>query len=535
MNLLLLIVITLFTTLTLNIIFKKFHISTIVGYILTGAIISFFADLTSFDNESLAHVAEFGIVFLMFTIGLEFSLHHLKAMKKEVFLLGSLQVIFSASVFSFLAYSVFDLNIKSSIIIGLALSLSSTAIVLKVFNESGDIRRPYGRYSLGILLFQDLAVIPILIMISIFANPDASLSNLLMDTALSGITVLVILFLIGKYATERFLRVIVDSKSEEIFISAIMLIVLSSALLAHLFGFSYSLGAFFAGMLIAETKYKYQIEADLVPFRDLLLGLFFISVGLQLNIEIIEENFLTIIGLTIAILLLKAIIIFLVIRVFTFTKRAFKTALALAQVGEFSFAVFALALQDGLIDIEIVQILIAVVVVSLIFTSLVIRYVREFVNFFYSNASELMDEPISQAEITNHIVVCGYSRLGQRVVKQLKKKGLSYIAIEQDRVHVEEAKINNDSVILGNASSKTILDSVNIKDALAVIIAIDNDEKLRLIAEAIHSIDPHISLIVKISHESQLEDLEDLDIHGFIDENDSVAKLLVSKAMRCDL
>lgn len=535
MNYLELLVLTLLTTIFINLVLKKFYISTIVGYLLTGIAISFYLDMVHINSNIVSHIAEFGIVFLMFTIGLEFSIRHLKSMKKEVFVFGFLQVGLSALLFTSISYYFFNINLKSSIVIALALSLSSTAIVLKVFNESGDIRRPYGRYSLGILLFQDLAVIPILIMIDIFANPINSLSSLLFDTFISGVVVLSILFVLGKYATEKFFAMVVDSKSEELFMASVLLIVLSSALLAHLFNFSYSLGAFVAGMLISETKYKHQIEADLVPFRDLLLGLFFISVGMQLNFNIVIDNFFTIIILTATILLLKAVIIFIIIVSFSFRKRAMKTALALAQVGEFSFAVFALANSYKLIDNDTLQILIAVVIISLIFTSLVIRYVREFTNLFFHESSEIMSEPIKSSTLSHHIIVCGYSKLGQSVVNELKNKGLNYIAIETDRVHMQKAKDLRDNVILGNASSKYILNSVNIKNAMAVIIAIDNDDKLRLIAQSIHAIDSNIAIIVKISQNEQLQELKDLDIHGFVNENKSVSTLLVEKAMKCEI
>lgn len=536
MGILALIVITLAVSLFLNLLLKKIDISPIVGYILTGFLISLgLSSTNSIDQHILSEIAEFGIVFLMFTIGLEFSLHHMKSMKKEVFVFGTLQVVLTAIFFTFISIKFFGIDTKTAIVIGSALSLSSTAIVLKVLNENGDIHRPYGRYSLGILLFQDLAVIPILLMISFFSSSATSLSDLLIHTVLSGAIVIFILFVLGKYATARFLAYVVDSKTEELFIVAILLIVLAASLLAHVFGFSYSLGAFIAGMLIAETKYKYQIEADLVPFRDILLGLFFITVGLQIDINVVIENFFIIGVFTTAILLSKAIIIFLIILIFSFTKRAFKTALALAQVGEFSFAVFALAKANNLIHDDILQILLAVVVVSLVFTSIVIKYVRAFTNFFFRSPSEAMSEPITSAGASNHIVVCGYSLLGQKVVKNLKSKGISYVAIEHDRKHVQEGIDRGDSVLFGNAASKSMLNSVDIKKAIAVIVAIDNDEKIRLICEAIHSIDKNIDIILKISHQAQVNDFEDLDIKAFINENEMISRVLVDEAIKCEI
>ncbi len=535
MDILTVIVVILFLSLVLNLILKKFYISPIVGYIFTGMIIVIFMDLAHINHDYLSHIAEFGIVFLMFTIGLEFSVNHLKQMKKEVFVFGSLQVVVTALFFTYTTHMIFGLDMKTSIIIGSALALSSTAIVLKVLNDNGDIHRPYGRNSVGILIFQDLAVIPILLMITMLSDSSSSLSDMLLNTLYSAIFLGIVLYFLGKYVTDKFLAYVVDTKVEELFIASILFIVLSSALIAHTFGFSYSLGAFLAGMLIAETKYKYQIEADLVPFRDILLGVFFITVGMQLNLTSVMENYITIIALTITILSLKVVLIFIILRLFTFTKRAIKTALTLAQVGEFSFAVFALASANNLISSEINQIMISVVIVSLLFTSLSLRHVRRFADYFYQESSELLKEPIVSAGIKEHIIVCGYSLLGQKIVKRLRTSNLPYVAIEHNGQHVKTGHARGDVVFFGNAASKTMLNSLYIKNASAVIIAIDNDEKIRLICEAIRDIDPNIQIILKITHQAQIEDFQDLKINNIVNENEVVAKKLVDKATRCNI
>jgi len=535
MDILSIIVVTLFLSLSFNLVLKKFHVSPIVGYIFTGMTIAVFMDFADINQEYLSHIAEFGIVFLMFTIGLEFSVNHLKQMKKEVFVFGTLQVVLTTLFFTYVANLVFGLDMKTSIVIGSALALSSTAIVLKVLNDNGDIHRPYGRNSVGILIFQDIAVIPILLMITILSDSTVSLPNMLLNTLLSAIVVGVVLYLLGKYVTAKFLEYVVNTKVEELFIASILLIVLSSALFAHTFGFSYSLGAFLAGMLIAETKYKWQIEADLVPFRDLLLGVFFISIGMQVNFSSLIENFFIIISLAVVILALKVVIIFLILRVFTFTKRAIKTALTLAQVGEFSFAVFALASANNLISQEINEIMIPVVIVSLLFTSLSLRYVRAFVNFFQKERSEVLQEPMVSAGIKDHIIVCGYSLLGQKIVKQLKHSKLAYVAIEHNAQHVKIGETREDIVFFGNAASKIMLNSLYIKNAAAVIIAIDNDEKIRLICESIRDIDPYIKIVLKITHQSQIDDFKDLKIDKIINENEIVASKLIEKATSCKI
>lgn len=256
-----------------NILLKRFNIPTIIGYIITGFAIAYMYKLGR-NNDSLTHIAEFGIVFLMFTIGLEFSIKHLLSMKKDVFFYGFLQVLIVGGVIALGSEYFIGLEKKSAIIVGYALALSSTAIVLKILNDSGTIHTIYGRKALGILLFQDIAVIPILLMINIFLNQNSSISSLLLQTFYSAIIILGLMFIVSKYLLNRFLSLVVWADTQEIFIASVLLLVVGASFLAHSLGFSYSLGAFLAGMMMSETQYKHQIEADLVPFRDLLLGLF---------------------------------------------------------------------------------------------------------------------------------------------------------------------------------------------------------------------------------------------------------------------
>lgn len=295
--------ITAALAIVLNVIFKKFEIPTIIGYIAAGEIISEIYHLSG--KGEITHIAEFGIVFLMFTIGLEFSFKHLIAMKQEVFLNGSLQMLTCGFVFMLLAIGILGLGDKSATIVGFALALSSTAVVLKILNDNGDINEQYGRKALGILLFQDIAVIPLLLLVDIFSSNNQNIGQLLLTTLLSAVILIALLFFIGKYLVDMIFRLIIRASSQEIFISTILFMVIGASFLAHYFGFSYSLGAFTAGALIAETKYKHKIEADLIPFRDLLLGLFFITVGMQIQPSIVAQNWFIICVLTLLIMGLK--------------------------------------------------------------------------------------------------------------------------------------------------------------------------------------------------------------------------------------
>jgi CPA2 family monovalent cation:H+ antiporter-2 len=307
--LLTIIVVTLLLSLIINIFVKKIHLPTIIGYIFTGTAIAYGFNLhDAVSNHDLKEIAEFGVVFLMFTIGLEFSIAHLKRMRNEVFIAGTLQILITSLIVYLIAYYLLGIDQNSSFIIALVIALSSTAIVLKILNESGEINRRHGQRSLGILIMQDIAVIPILLIIGFMSSKSSNISSVLMDMAMSAVILLLILWVSGKYLLEPFLAQIMKTNSDELFVGSVLFLAIGASYVAHYLGFSYSLGAFIAGMLIAETKYKYQAEADLIPFRDLLLGIFFITVGMQIDIVSLLSQIYLILLLLIGVMFLKFII-----------------------------------------------------------------------------------------------------------------------------------------------------------------------------------------------------------------------------------
>lgn len=516
-------------SIVLNVILKKFNVSTIIGYILTGILIS---QIFGFHGEEkMAHLAEFGIVFLMFTIGLEFSIKHLMSMKKEVFLNGFLQVLLSGIIFSVIMYYLFGMSEKYAIVVGLTLALSSTAIVLKSLNESGDIYTIYGRKVLGILLFQDIAVIPILLMIDIFTSKESSINELLTTTATSAVIVFALMYIIGKYFLNKILFLVVKTDSKETFIATILFLVLGASYLANLFGFSYSLGAFMAGMLIAETKYKYQIEADLVPFRDLLLGLFFITVGLQVNFDIVFHYLFLIILSVIVVMAIKATVVFLILATYVDKRIALKSAIAVSQVGEFALAIFALSQSNGLLDSELAQILISIVIVSMIATPFILKNLSKIATKFLKQ-QKVDDFKIKSGDIKDHIIVCGYGKLGQEIVYRLKRENIPYLVIENNINLVYLGKARNETVFFGNASQKSILKAARIQSCKAIILAIDNEHNLMLVCEAIESFKQDIKTLVKVKDYEEKKQIEALEGKFFIiNEGREIAKALIQEAL----
>ena len=518
----------------LNVIFKKFQIPTIIGYIVTGTLISEFFNLKS--NDEISHIAEFGIAFLMFTIGLEFSFKHLMSMKKEVFLNGGLQVCLSGFVMGVMLYYALHLKDETALIAGLAFALSSTAIVLKTLNDNGDVSKIYGRKALGILLFQDIAVIPILLMIDMFSSQDASINELLLKTFTSAVILIVVLFLLGKYVINWIFYKVVQTNSQEVFIATILFLVVGASTLAHFFGFSYSLGAFLAGMMMAETQYKHQIEVDLIPFRDLLLGLFFITVGMQINFVVVLSNIWLVLGLVFSIMVVKAIVVFAVLNIYLKRRVAAKTALSVCQIGEFALAVFGLMTTRNLLDVQTAQIFIAASVISMFTTPFILKKLDVLADLVEREMVVESNETLKPQKLKNHIVVFGYDRLGQEVVLRLKETKLLYIVLDNDISLVELGRSRGENVFLGNVLQSNTLENACLDDAAAVIITVNNEQRVELIAQKIKDYGANIQTIIKANGEGNKDIFGELGANfHLISEERVMAKTLVHEALQCKI
>jgi CPA2 family monovalent cation:H+ antiporter-2 len=521
----------IFFSTAINSLLKRIGIPTVIGYIATGIVISAVFGLHNEHHNELNEIAEFGIVFLMFTIGLEFSFRQLVAMRKEVILYGSLQMVLSALVFGTTAYFL-GMAQEGAIITGLALGLSSTAIVLKTLNESDDIQAPYGRKSVGILIFQDLAVIPILLMITIFSSENSDIFMMLKRIALDAVIVGIIIYLVGKYAIDWLLQWVAKTESSEIFLGTVLFLVIGSAELAHIFGFTYSLGAFLAGMMIAETHYKYQIEAELAPFRDLLLGLFFATVGMQIDLHIVAENIGWILLVTLIVMSIKFGVILLFMRFFTRPRVALKTALALSQVGEFALAVFSLAQSNLLISIKESQILLSAVVISMVISVFILARVRDIADLFTPEPEPEVAK-LESTGFNDHIIVCGFGPLGRKVSAELKRQGVSYLILEHNIYRMESGRKMGEPIFFANAADKDVLKQFDVCKASAVIVAVDHIRHLRLICEALMLVAPNANIVVKVRSEEEREMIGDLNVDHILIQSREMARLLVTEAMRC--
>ena len=413
--------------------------------------------------------------------------------------------------------------------------MSSTAVVLTYLKSSKNIHTSYGQRSTGILIFQDIAVIPILILIGILTNEGAeSISTILLHALISAMIVLFLLFVVGKRVISWLLQFSATAELDELFMSSVLFVVTGASFLAHYMGFTYSLGAFVVGMVIAETKFHYKVESDIAPFKDMLLGTFFIVVGMKINIALFMENIFLIFGIFAAVLFLKTAVTFVTIRITSTSSISFKTALSLSQVGEFSFVIFAIASMGGIIKDEMAQLLVLVVILSMVVTPFFISKVRAISKIFFK-------ENMSVPEVSNllgrkdHVIVCGYGSAGKAVAKHLEHYGSDYIVLDNNPKHVREAIQDGVEAYLGDMSKRSILEALHVKDCAIVIITLDNVDKKLLICEALSEQSKVANVIVKVISAEERAKFEALHVEMIVDSKVEVARVLVERVMSCQL
>lgn len=529
-KLLLSIFLTVSIATVLNILLKRIGISHLIGYIATGTIISYLFGFNGLHINSLDFIGEFGVVFLMFTIGLELSLEKIRKMKEILLTNGALQVSVTAAVIFLLAYKLFGLDFNTSLIVSLAFSLSSTAIVLTHLKRSKDILTPYGQISMGILIFQDLAVIPILLLMTFLSNHDLSLSEVLLQTLIAAVFIVVFMFTLGEKIVNALLKLSAKTELEELFLGSVFAILIGSALLAHAIGFTYSLGAFIAGVIIADTRYNVKVESDIASYKDLLLGIFFFGVGTKIDMLYFIHNIHIILFVFVFAMVFKALVIYGLTRRNSDTNTAAKTALALAQVGEFSFAVFAMAASDNLISQENANFLILVSVISMVLTPFVVGNIYKLSSYFEKEFYESdVITPIGRQE---HIIVAGFGMLGKIVASNLKAIDANFVIISDNLKHVLHARKLGYMAYFGHLNKLPVLESLMAKEAKAIIITINSEHTRRLISEAVLAFNPDANVIVKIDTPDERKNLRDLPELEFVDASFEVAGLLVKHALR---
>ncbi|MEW6444864.1 MAG: monovalent cation:proton antiporter-2 (CPA2) family protein [Pseudomonadota bacterium] len=455
--------------------FRRMNLPPILGYLSVGALIGPHALGWVDDTENTRVLAEFGVVFLLFTLGLEFSLTRLVAMRRAVLGMGGAQVIVTTLVAGGAALGL-GLSLPAALVVGGVLAMSSTAIVIKLLAEQIELNSRHGRAAVGILLFQDLAVIPFLILIPALAAGGDHIGQDLAVAMFKGAVVTAILLAAGRWLLRPMFNEIAKARSPELFTLAVLLVALSSAALTQAAGLSMALGAFLAGIMLSETAFRHQIESDIRPFQDVLLGLFFITIGMLLNMHALPEFILPAIGLLAALVLMKALIIFGVgVGLREEPGVALRTGLVLAQGGEFGFALLALASRGDLLTQDAIQVVLTAVLLSMLATPFLVRYngriAKSVVRGYRQTYVERREEIAQQgAELENHVILTGFGRVGQNLAYLLDQEDIPYIALEVDPDIIQKAQSAGYNVHFANATHIELLRAAGIDKARALVI-----------------------------------------------------------------
>ena len=515
---------------------RKLHLPPILGYLAAGILVGPHALGFVPDTPGTRYLGEFGVVFLMFSIGLEFNLSKLMAMRATVFGFGLAQVGVT-TLLGVVAGMVMGLGWQAGIALGGALAMSSTAIVVKLLAERLELESEHGRDVVAVLLFQDLAVVPFLIVIPALAVGSTDLATTLGVAALKAAAVLALLLFAGKKLMHLWLTIVAQRRSTELFVLNLLFITLGLAYVTEHAGLSLALGAFVAGMLISETEFRHQVEEDIKPFRDVLLGLFFVTIGMLLDPRVLVSQFGLVVFLTIVPVLIKFGVVAALSRGFRRPLgTAIRTSLALAQAGEFGFVLLAQAGGLRLVDDQLMSAILAAMLLSMLAAPFLIagsdRIAARFARDDWMLSSLRITEIATQAmKSTHHVLICGYGRNGQSLAKLLKAEGVEYMALDLDPDRIREAATAGDSVVYADAARRESLAAAGLMRAQAVVITYGDTASALKILHHVHEARPGLPVIVRVIDEADMDRLQQAGAAEVVPEALESSLMLASHAL----
>jgi len=515
-----------------------------LGYLAVGVVIGPNALALAQNSEGIKHLAEFGIVFLMFVIGLEFNLPKLRAMRRHVFGLGLLQVVLTLAIVTVcslflatLAPTLWKMEWQTALTLSGAMAMSSTAIVIKLMADRLELESEHGKRVVGVLLFQDLAVVPLLVLIPALGSRPEELFSALLLAGLKAAALIALLLTGGQRVMRWWLTIVARRKSEELFVLNLLLVTLGLAWLTELAGLSLALGAFIAGMLISETEYKHQVELDIRPFHDVLLGLFFITIGMMLDWHIVIGRWPLVLILTVLPVLFKLVLVAALAKVYGASHGvALRTGLYLAQAGEFGFVLLTLGAQHDLIPPALLNPVLASMVLSMLATPFIIMYSNRIVMKLV--ASEWLQQSLQMTTIarkaintSRHVIICGYGRTGQSLAHMLEKENIPYMALDLDPDRVRLAAAAGDSVVFGDAGRLQALMAAGLARASAVVVTyLDVPAAMKVLGHT-QSHAPQVPVIVRTQDDLDLEKLQQAGATEVVPEALEGSLMLASHAL----
>jgi CPA2 family monovalent cation:H+ antiporter-2 len=494
------------------VLFRRLDLPPLLGYLIVGIGIGPHALGLLPDVEHVAPLAEFGVVFLMFSIGLEFSLPKLMTMRRIVFGLGSAQVVLTLLGVAGVA-RLAGLPWAAGLVVGAAAAMSSTAILGKMLAEKLELNSQHGRQIMGVLLFQDLAVVPLLILLPAVSAGGSELWAGLLDAAWKAAVLLALLLGVGQRLMRPWFALVAARRSPELFALNVLLITLLLAWLTEQAGLSLALGAFVAGMLISETEYRFQVEEDIKPFRDVLLGLFFVSVGARLDLGVVWDNAAVVGAAVTGLVLLKALLVAGLSRLFgADSGTAMRAALALAGAGEFGFVMLARGAELGMLPAGALQVVLAALVLSMLASPFIVqeseRLVRRWIGSDWMNrAMALHNIAVQSMGAQSHVIICGYGRSGQNLARILEQEAIPFVALDLDPRRVREAAMAGESVVFGDAARNEVLLAAGLMRAAAVVVSYSDTHSALRILEVVRNQRPGMPVIVRTLDDADIDTL----------------------------
>jgi CPA2 family monovalent cation:H+ antiporter-2 len=494
---------------------RRLGLPSILGYVTVGLVLGPHASGVFPESAVTDMLAELGVVFLLFTLGLEFSWPRMVALRREVFGLGSMQVLGTTLVVALIA-RLFGLGWAQCIVLGGVVAMSSTVLIVQQLAERAELNRTHGRLAFSVVLFQDIAVVPFLALAAALApgGEAFTVANTLKLVG-AGIVAVLVVLAAGRWLLRPLLYVIANSRMRELFTLAVLLVALASAWASHLAGLSMALGAFLAGMMLAETEYSHQVESVIRPFRDILLGLFFISVGMLLDLTALWSELWLILALLVALVVIKAVIASAATRVFVASNfKAVRTGVTLAVGGEFGIALLTLLLQAGAIDTSIAQPLLVAVVLSMVLAPVILANNKRIARLILGEsgpprtAIEREDALTQAVAKREHVILCGFGRVGQNVGRVLEAQGFEYIAIDLDAARVRAARQMGHAVVYGDSADEQVLEEVGLANANAVVISFSDNNTSLAILRSLRKLRADVPVLVRTPDDSRLGELK---------------------------
>jgi CPA2 family monovalent cation:H+ antiporter-2 len=514
---------------------RKLALPAILGYLAVGMLLGPHALALAADNETTQLLADFGVVFLVFTLGLEFSLPRLVAMRWEVLGVGGAQVLITTGIIAAGAVF-FGVAPAVAVVVGGALAMSSTAIIIAQLTEQSENNRTHGRLAVAICLFQDLSFPLLLALVSALGSGGraADAAHILGSIGIAAAALLLVLAA-GRWLLRPLFLIIASVRSPELFSLAVLLAVLASAWATHAAGLSLALGAFLAGMMLAETEFRHQIEATIRSYREVLLGLFFITVGMLLDVGLLLRDLPVVTAILLGMLLLKAAVVAVVAK--PATKSWFKslrTGVIVAQGGEFGFALLILLLRRELLDPGVVQPLLAATVLSMVLSPLIIRHNRRITRIMLRESGNPQTEAMRQERITlaaadrEHVVICGFGRVGQNIARVLEQTGFEYIALDVDPYRIRTGRQVGDPVVYGDAGQGKVLENVGVAHASVVVITFANPDVALRILRSVRELRPDVPILVRTQDDTKLVELQAAGATEVVPETFEASLMLLS-------